>query len=261
MDEALSCVFASALPGFTKQEYSTISRALQLLKIAVATPDNENRITVKGASNAKLAISISCDKLYSIHEHQHQHVEFDFDSLEWKLKQPSSTSIFQSTSTSLSSQSSSSFSSSHSRSRSRSPFSESLQISRQDSTRPLSRDAATLGKTSCRSAKLPATKSAEPSQDSPQPPKAAYENVDTHSHEHNLDWTLQIPRSPHNQFLLDTAWERTSLGPMSQWSSSLRLMTLKMLRDPRPATCTGVPTVLPSTTNHSPSSLHLAIPP
>ncbi|GAB7345141.1 hypothetical protein MBLNU457_3535t1 [Dothideomycetes sp. NU457] len=47
------------------------------------------------------------------------------------------------------------------------------------------------------------------------------------------DWTLQIPRTEHNQFLLNTAWEKTSLGPMSQWPLVLRLMTLRMLRDPR----------------------------
>jgi signal transduction histidine kinase len=49
------------------------------------------------------------------------------------------------------------------------------------------------------------------------------------------DWTLQIPESEHNRFLINTPWEKTALGPMRSWSLVLQLMVLKMLRDPRPA--------------------------
>ena len=49
------------------------------------------------------------------------------------------------------------------------------------------------------------------------------------------DWTLQIPESEHNRFLIDTRWEDTALGPMRTWPLVLQLMVLKMLHDPRPA--------------------------
>jgi signal transduction histidine kinase len=49
------------------------------------------------------------------------------------------------------------------------------------------------------------------------------------------DWTLQIPESEHNRFLIDTRWDKTALGPMKSWSVVLQLMVLKMLNDPRPA--------------------------
>jgi PAS domain-containing protein len=49
------------------------------------------------------------------------------------------------------------------------------------------------------------------------------------------DWTLQIPESEHNRFLINTRWDKTALGPIKSWSSVLQLMVLKMLRDPRPA--------------------------
>jgi signal transduction histidine kinase len=49
------------------------------------------------------------------------------------------------------------------------------------------------------------------------------------------DWTLEIPESEHNRFLINTRWDKTALGPISSWSPVLQLMVLKMLRDPRPA--------------------------
>lgn len=49
------------------------------------------------------------------------------------------------------------------------------------------------------------------------------------------DWTEQFPRTTHIQFVLDTDWSVTALGPMSTWPITLRLMTRKMLADPRPA--------------------------
>lgn len=50
-----------------------------------------------------------------------------------------------------------------------------------------------------------------------------------------VDWTLQIPESEHNRFLINTRWDKTALGPMSSWPLVLQLMVLKMLNDPRPA--------------------------
>ncbi|THV69362.1 hypothetical protein D6C99_09914 [Aureobasidium pullulans] len=49
------------------------------------------------------------------------------------------------------------------------------------------------------------------------------------------DWTSHIPHSEHNQFLINTRWDKTSLGRMRTWPPILQLMTLKMLADPRPA--------------------------
>lgn len=50
-----------------------------------------------------------------------------------------------------------------------------------------------------------------------------------------LDWTTLLPSTPHVDFLKSRDWAATALGPMSSWSSPLRLMVMKMLSDPRPA--------------------------
>ncbi|KAK5999993.1 hypothetical protein QM012_005081 [Aureobasidium pullulans] len=49
------------------------------------------------------------------------------------------------------------------------------------------------------------------------------------------DWTVQIPDSEHNRFLINTRWDKTPLGPIRSWPVVLQLMVLKMLGDPRPA--------------------------
>lgn len=49
------------------------------------------------------------------------------------------------------------------------------------------------------------------------------------------DWTALLPSTPHVDFLKSRDWAATSLGPMLAWKSPLRLMTMKMLSDPRPA--------------------------
>ncbi|KAK4981033.1 hypothetical protein LTR28_008493 [Elasticomyces elasticus] len=49
------------------------------------------------------------------------------------------------------------------------------------------------------------------------------------------DWIDQLPPADHIEFLKNTDWASTSLGPMRDWPYSLRLMTLKMLADPRAA--------------------------
>lgn len=49
------------------------------------------------------------------------------------------------------------------------------------------------------------------------------------------DWIDQIPPTEHNQFLIETDWASTELGPIEKWPASLRLMTRKMLADPRAA--------------------------
>jgi hypothetical protein len=49
------------------------------------------------------------------------------------------------------------------------------------------------------------------------------------------DWTSLLPRTTHVDFLKSRDWAATSVGPMSVWPSPLRLMTMKMLSDPRPA--------------------------
>lgn len=49
------------------------------------------------------------------------------------------------------------------------------------------------------------------------------------------DWTVHIPDSEHNRFLINTRWDKTELGPIKSWPLVLQLMVLKMLGDPRPA--------------------------
>lgn len=49
------------------------------------------------------------------------------------------------------------------------------------------------------------------------------------------DWTRFLPRTNHVDFLRSKDWAATFLGSMQTWSHALRLMTLKMLADPRPA--------------------------
>ena len=49
------------------------------------------------------------------------------------------------------------------------------------------------------------------------------------------DWTILLPRSEHTEFLISRDWAATALGSIRQWPSALRLMTMKMLSDPRPA--------------------------
>lgn len=49
------------------------------------------------------------------------------------------------------------------------------------------------------------------------------------------DWTTLLPSTSHVEFLKSRNWAATSLGPMSSWPSPLKLMTMKMLSDPRPA--------------------------
>lgn len=49
------------------------------------------------------------------------------------------------------------------------------------------------------------------------------------------DWTTLLPSTEHVNFLKSREWHKTSLGAMLDWPESLRLMTMKMLADPRPA--------------------------
>ncbi|KAG9605573.1 putative histidine kinase-like protein M3YPp, partial [Aureobasidium melanogenum] len=79
-----------------------------------------------------------------------------------------------------------------------------------------------------------------PSQ-SPCPPSASAPLVpldvsNTKSKEQDAtDWTVHIPDSEHNRFLINTRWDKTELGPIRSWPPVLQLMVLKMLGDPRPA--------------------------
>lgn len=49
------------------------------------------------------------------------------------------------------------------------------------------------------------------------------------------DWIETLPLTEHVHFLVNLAWEKTLLGPIRKWPITLRLMTQKMLVDPRPA--------------------------
>lgn len=49
------------------------------------------------------------------------------------------------------------------------------------------------------------------------------------------DWTRQLPRTSHVDFIKGTDWSATALGPMRSWQLPLRLMVHKVLADPRPA--------------------------
>ena len=235
MDNVLCGTLASVLPGFTKQEYLTISRALDLLNIDVSRSDKDFDSTPDAISEAKLAIAVCHDNQLSGHEEEHLYAYFDVDSLEWRLRRQSSTPTLSSPSPS----SSPLFSGS--RSRSRSPFSRSRtrERSRQDTLQrygPSSQDIARLEDTvSLNDAPHSTSSAVNDGHDSPQCTEVEHGNLRGTGSENYADWTLQIARTAHNQFLLDTAWQETSLGPMSEWPLSLRLMTLKMLRDPRPA--------------------------
>ena len=50
------------------------------------------------------------------------------------------------------------------------------------------------------------------------------------------NWTDMLsPRTDHIAFFLDTNWTSTSLGSLTDWPMSLKLMTSKLFADPRPA--------------------------
>lgn len=49
------------------------------------------------------------------------------------------------------------------------------------------------------------------------------------------DWTADLPQSDHIRFFRSIHWSLTSLGPLATWSPTLRLYTLFVLADPRPA--------------------------
>lgn len=45
-------------------------------------------------------------------------------------------------------------------------------------------------------------------------------------------WTDVLPNTKHVEFLKSRDWSATSLGPMRDWPTPLRLMTLKIMSDP-----------------------------
>ena len=49
------------------------------------------------------------------------------------------------------------------------------------------------------------------------------------------DWTDALPESDHIHFIKSVDWGATSLGPMSEWNTTLQTLTLQMLADPRNA--------------------------
>jgi hypothetical protein len=49
------------------------------------------------------------------------------------------------------------------------------------------------------------------------------------------DWTAALPQTAHVRFFRNTNWARTSLGPLSDWSPTLRLFTGFVLADARAA--------------------------
>lgn len=63
-------------------------------------------------------------------------------------------------------------------------------------------------------------------------------NKDVHcaiSSEISEDWTTLLSATAHVDFLKSRNWHKTSLGLMISWPPTLRLMTMTMLADPRPA--------------------------
>jgi hypothetical protein len=53
-----------------------------------------------------------------------------------------------------------------------------------------------------------------------------------------FDWTSE-PRpeniTPFQKFTLEVDWEKSPLGPMTQWPAQLRQMVLLVMQDPSPA--------------------------
>lgn len=229
-----------ALPGYSPEERSTISRALGLLHIDVGYQDQDPTL------EPKLVISLSPTGNNHSADDQNTPLlaEFDADIRAWRLRRTSS-----------------SFRSSHSYSHSRptSNLSTRRKSTGQDAPQPkrrrLSWDTPRLETISLEGGESSRRSSLNPIQSSPRPRDPSkcqavsgaqesgkqqnsheqheYGNNDGESEASESDWTSQIPRTEHNTFLLNTAWEKTSLGPMSQWPLVLRLMTLRMLRDPR----------------------------
>lgn len=54
-----------------------------------------------------------------------------------------------------------------------------------------------------------------------------------HATEH--DWTEDLPKTDHVRFFRETDWSKSSLGPLSTWSPTLRLFTGFVLADSRAA--------------------------
>lgn len=55
-----------------------------------------------------------------------------------------------------------------------------------------------------------------------------------HGHEAH-DWTLDLPDSEHVRFFRATDWTRSRLGPLKEWSPTLRLFTRMLFADSRAA--------------------------
>lgn len=55
----------------------------------------------------------------------------------------------------------------------------------------------------------------------------------SHATEH--DWTEDLPKTDHVRFFRETDWSKSSLGPLSTWSPTLRLFTGFVLADSRAA--------------------------
>ena len=66
------------------------------------------------------------------------------------------------------------------------------------------------------------------------PPEEGHDSL-LSMHDNEDDWTANLPQTQHVQFFRSTDWSQTSLGPLKEWHSSLRLFTTLVLADSRPA--------------------------
>lgn len=49
-----------------------------------------------------------------------------------------------------------------------------------------------------------------------------------------VDWTEDIPDSPHVRFFRSIPWHHSPLGPVESWCTTLRLYTYQVFADNRP---------------------------
>lgn len=54
-----------------------------------------------------------------------------------------------------------------------------------------------------------------------------------HTDEH--DWTEDLPQTDHVRFFRETDWSKSEVGPLKDWSPTLRLFTRMLFADSRAA--------------------------
>ncbi|TIA13541.1 hypothetical protein D6C80_06251 [Aureobasidium pullulans] len=263
MDDSAAALILSALPDLTPHDLSVVDRLLDLLRIHISTAsspasprlylaavdalhsstcdslnsstdstsDDKSHVTPDDATNDTLDHAPNRTRHHGT-DQTATAVEFDIKTRCWKLKRRrSSTDTFSSTSTA--------------RSNSLVPSSTTTSRSNSFKKRQLSHRQG-IGAPD-KSEEEHANKHNKSDHEAVNRHEKSREDINGHDKSREdqdkldntkkteADWTSHIPHSEHNQFLINTRWDKTPLGPMRTWPPILQLMTLKMLADPRPA--------------------------